>query len=167
MAKRLATWVILLCAFCGIADSAYLYTSERTGTPLICDVGSLTGCNAVAQSPYSYLFHIPLSAYGLAFYGLIFVIASLELFLFHHLTRRALQMISGFGFVASLIFVGLQVFAIKQICIYCMLSAFLTVLIFVAAGFLGPIGFRRMRESHISVSPPPAPPPHFSMPPSA
>lgn len=158
--KRLGVVLILFLAFCGVANSAYLTQHEMDGTPLLCNIDGLSGCNVVASSPYSHLFGIPLSEYGLLFYGTIFVLAALELIVFDRVVRRVIQALAGFGLVMSVIFTLLQIAVINAVCVYCMASALLAFLIFIFAWFIEPV-----RRS-IFDRPPPAPRP-FSMPPSA
>jgi len=137
--KRIWVVLILLLAFCGIADSAYLAEHELNGTPLICNIQNLDGCNIVATSQYSYLFGVPLAEYGVLFYGILFVLAALELVLFDRLLRRVLQGIALVGVLASLYFTSLQVFFIGAFCIYCLVSATLTLLILICASLIEPL----------------------------
>ena len=165
--KRITVVFILVLAFCGLADSSYLAQHEAAGTPLLCNIGSLSGCNIVAASPYSRLFGIPLAEYGVLFYGIVFVLAALELVVFDRLLRRALQVISLVGVGASLYFICVQVFVIGALCIYCLASALVAFLIFILASSIEPI--RRERKEHEPPSLPPSPAsvPHLSMPPAA
>lgn len=190
MMKRIAVALVLLLAFCGIANSAYLTKSEKTATPLLCDVSGLTDCNTVAQSPYSYIYGISLAEYGLIFYGLLFFLAAVELFLADRILRRMLQVLAFFGFFASIYFVFIQVVVINALCIYCTASAVLALLIFLCAGFIEPLRkngvvtsvqkpiiplpashWRDFSKSASSTPPakpePPKPPRHLPMPPSA
>ncbi len=165
MAKRLAIWLILLFAFFGIANSAYLAQSEINGTPLLCNIQGLSGCNVVAASPYSYLFGYPLAEYGIAFYGLIFVLAALELVLVDRILRRLLQWLGLFGLLASAYFVFIQVEVINAVCVYCTASAILAFLIFVLAWLIEPIREPlRASGSKPMITPPPRPP--LTLPPS-
>ena len=140
--KRWGVGIILLLAFCGLADSVYLTQHELSGTPLICNIDNLSGCNVVAQSPYSHLFGIPLAEYGIFFYGIVFALAALELFIFDRLLRRLLQGFAVVGLLASIVFTGLQAFVINALCVYCLGSAIVAFLIFVVATFIEPV--RRM-----------------------
>ena len=169
--KRVGILLILLLAFCGVANSAYLTQHEANGTPLLCDVKGLSGCNIVASSPYAHIFGISLAEYGLAFYGLLFVLAACELLAYSRPLRRTIQGIAFFGIIASIYFVILQVFVISALCIYCMASAVLALLIFLSAYFIEPV---RRRATAIILPPPPHHPfefpsskPPLSMPPSA
>lgn len=161
--KRFGVVLILLAAFCGLANSAYLAQHEINGTPLLCNIQNLSGCNVVASSPYSHLFGIPLSEYGILFYGMVFVLAAFELAIFDRLLRRVLQIAALFGLVCSIYFTALQVFVINALCVYCMASAFLALLIFIFAWFIEPV----RKTAFEPESPVPPTPPHFSMPPSA
>ena len=158
--KRLGVAGILLLAFCGLADSAYIMQHELSGTPLLCNIQNFSGCNIVAASQYSRLFGIPLAEYGVMFYGIMFVLAALELVIFDRLLRRVLQAASLVGVIASLYFSFVQVFFIGAFCIYCFASAIIALLVLILASFIEPIR-RRKRSSAPSESPP-----HFSMPPT-
>jgi len=151
--KRIGVVGILILAFCGIANSAYLAESEITGTPLICDIQNLSGCNIVANSQYSQLFGIPLAEYGVLFYGILFVLAALELVLFDRVLRRVLQGISLIGVLASLYFTAIQVFFIGAFCIYCLASALIALFIFILATLIEPLVIRAKRPFGASRSP--------------
>ncbi|OGG78372.1 hypothetical protein A3A36_01380 [Candidatus Kaiserbacteria bacterium RIFCSPLOWO2_01_FULL_52_12b] len=137
--KRAGVVLILLLAFAGLANSTYLAQHEKDGTPLICNVQNLSGCNIVAASQYSRLFGISLGEYGVLFYGILFVLAALELVLVDRLLRRILQGVSLVGVIASLYFTALQLFIIGAFCIYCTASAIITLLIFIFASFIEPL----------------------------
>lgn len=141
--KRAGVILILILAFCGLADSAYLTQHELSGTPLLCNVQNLSGCNIVAASRYSHVFGIPLAEFGVLFYGIIFVLAALEMVIFDQLVRRVLQGLSLIGLIASFFFTIIQIFFIGALCIYCVASAIIALLIFILAGFIEPIGRRR------------------------
>ncbi|HUY05505.1 MAG TPA: vitamin K epoxide reductase family protein [Candidatus Paceibacterota bacterium] len=163
--KRIGVTVILVLAFCGLADSAYLTQHELTGTPLICNIQNLSGCNTVATSPYSHLFGVPLAEYGVFFYGILFVLAALELVLFDRVLRRALQWAAVFGVVSSLYFTFIQIFLIGAFCIYCTVSAVIALLILIFASLIEPMPLRKRARQHAPMET--TPPPHLSMPPTA
>ena len=163
--KRAGVAVILVLAFFGLADSAYITQHEVSGTPLVCNIQNLSGCNVVVASPYAYLFGIPLAEYGVLFYSILFVIAALELVIFDRLLRRVLQGISLVGVIVSLYFTFIQMFVINAFCIYCLASAVIAILIFIFASLIEPLQTNKQQK-------PPAPPvmkrspSHFSMPPA-
>ncbi|MCR4333601.1 MAG: vitamin K epoxide reductase family protein [Patescibacteria group bacterium] len=158
--KRIGVVLILLLAFFGLADSLYLAQHELSGTPLLCNIQNLSGCNVVVSSQYSYLFGIPLAELGVLFYGVLFVLAALEIIIFHQFLRRVLQVFALIGVLSSLYFTAVQVFLIGAVCVYCLASSFTALLILIFASLIEPI---RKRTSKTS-APPPIP---LSMPPVA
>ena len=137
--KRAAVAFILFFAFCGFLDSFYIARNEANNMPLFCNITGLSGCTIVAASQYSHFFGIPIAEYGMLFYASIFFAAVLELALFDRLLRRILQIISYVGIAASVYFTFLEVFVIHALCIYCVVSALITLLIFITASLLEPV----------------------------
>ncbi len=128
------TALLLVLSFLGLADAWYLTQSALTGTALSCDIGAaLDGCNIVAQSPYSKLFGLPLALYGVGFYALVFALTA-SLFVWH---ARALYRFAVWlgivGVLMSAVFLAIQFFLIKALCIYCLASAAITLFIWVAS----------------------------------
>lgn len=137
--KRIGVVAILLVAFLGLADSAYLAQNEANGTPLLCNIQNLSGCNVVAQSSYSHLFGIPVAEFGILFYGALFVLAAFELVIFDRILRRALQVAGALGVLFSAYSVLLQLFVIQALCVYCLASAFFAFVVFLLAYLIEPI----------------------------
>jgi uncharacterized membrane protein len=137
--KRIGVVLIVILAFCGLSDSLYLAQHEAAGTPLICTVANLSGCNVVAASQYTHLFGISIADYGVMFYAFVFIIAALELFVFDQLLRRIIQAASVIGVIASLYFTCIELFVLHTVCIYCLTSAFIALLVLIFACFIEPI----------------------------
>jgi uncharacterized membrane protein len=133
MAQRARFSGLIILALIGLADSLYITGSEVTDTPLVCGINGLSGCNVVAQSPYAQLFGIPLGVYGVAFYALLFILAALPLVFKYRGAEMILFILTAGGAVSSLIFIGIQVFLIKALCIYCLVSAAVSFLAFAVA----------------------------------
>lgn len=148
MTKRAGVILIMVLAFCGVANSAYLVQSEASGTPLICNIQNLSGCNIVAASEYSHIFGVSLAQYGLLFYSIVFVLAALELVIFDRLLRRVLQALSIVGLIVSIYFTLVQIFLINALCIYCLISAAIALLIFICATRIEPV--RKDREHRVT-----------------
>lgn len=161
--KRIGVIFILILAFLGLADSAYLAQQEISGAPLICDIQAFSDCNTVAGSQYSHLFGIPLAEFGVLFYSILFILAALELFIFNRILRRVLQALALIGIIASLYFIFIQMFVIEAFCIYCLASALITFLILLFASLIEPV---QKKESDLPPTIPPPPPPRLSMPPA-
>ena len=137
--KRIGVVIILILAFCGLSDSIYLAQHEATNTPLLCNVGNLSGCNVVASSQYAHLFGISLAEYGVIFYAFVFVIAALELVVFDRLLRRVLQAASLIGLIASLYLTFIEFFVLRALCVYCLASASVALFIFIFACLIEPL----------------------------
>jgi uncharacterized membrane protein len=131
---------ILVLAFLGIADAWYLAQAALTQTPLICGIDVIDGCNTVAQSEYSRLLGIPLGLYGLGFYAATFALAAVALAVPARAVMRLMLLLSGLGLIASVYFLYLQLFVINALCIYCVASFVIAILLF---GLI--VVFSRMR----------------------
>ncbi len=128
--------LVLILAFIGIADAWYLTQSAYTDTPLTCDISGLSGCNIVAQSPYSHFLGFPLALYGVFFFAFLFVLAAVALYSPRRTVYLGLYTLGLVGAFASVIFMGIQFFLIKAICVYCLGSALITFLVFACAQVL-------------------------------
>lgn len=156
--KRFAVYLIIVFAFFGLADSVYLAQQANSGTPLICNIQNLSGCNIVASSEYSKVFGIPIAEFGVAFYSLLFVLGALEAALYNRAIRRTLQVLAVAGLAVSAYSTYIQMYWIQAYCIYCLMSAALTVGIFIFATLIEPL--KRQAAS------PPAPTSRLTMPPA-
>lgn len=163
--KRIAVVAILILAFCGLADSAYLAKHVVSGAPVLCNIEGLSDCTTVIDSRYSDLFGIPLAIIGVFFYGVLFILAALELFLFDAFLRRLLQVGALVGIIASLYFMFLQAFVIRALCAYCLASALITVFILIFAGLIEPVKVRRSVPKLRSLIDDSPVSPHLPMPP--
>jgi uncharacterized membrane protein len=122
--------LMLVASVLGIADAWYLTQSALTDTPLTCTIEGLDGCNIVAQSAYSHLFGLPLALYGVVFYALVFAITAVSFFVKNARLPLALFALSAVGLAASLVFVGIQIVLIQAVCIYCIASAIIALILF-------------------------------------
>ena len=121
--------VIIVLALIGFADSTFLLAKRLSGGPIPCVLG-FTGCDTVSKSPYSVLFGIPLSAYGMVFYLGIGILGLLYLDTKNALFARLLLPATALGFAMSVYFIYVQKFLIKAFCVYCILSAIISTILF-------------------------------------
>ncbi len=121
--------VIALFAFIGFIDAAYLTVKFYLGGPIPCAI--FTGCDTVARSSYSAIFGIPIALPGALYYAAIFFLAVLYLDLRREWIVRLTTSLTLLGFVISLYLVYLQIFVLEAICLYCMVSAADSTLLFV------------------------------------
>ena len=131
MKKKLYTffpYVIAILALIGFSDALFLSMKRAENVIPSC---SLTGCENVLTSQYSEIFGISVALIGVIYYSFHIVFSILGLVwkrkIFQYLQRI---FVTG-GMAMTLYFVFLQLFVIKSICMYCMLSATVTTVMFV------------------------------------
>jgi len=126
MYKRHKYDIIIILSLAGFGISLYLAITHYLGIAVPCSITQ--GCEAVLSSKYSSLLGLPLSVWG----GVFFtgVIGS-SLLANHYLKwQKLLKVLLGIGAVASLIFLSIQFFVLRQVCQYCATVDVLTVIIF-------------------------------------
>jgi len=137
----------------GAFVSAYLLDAYLTGGPIVCGAAQ-GGCDAVRASGRAYMFGvIPRPAFGLLFYGLIFILLVTRTSTERHALRlrQLTHALAAFGLFESLYLIALQAFVIHAFCAWCLMSAAAT--FFIAAFALldkaerhhGMSAFREMR----------------------
>ncbi len=127
-------WIIVLLSFVGILDSGYLTISHLSNTEVICSI--VEGCDVVLSSIYSEVFGVPLAGFGLLFYlslffGGLYVLGSKNMAF-----AKKLLVLPLIGLGVSLYLVYLQLFVLNAICQYCMISATLSLLLFILGAYV-------------------------------
>ena len=121
---------IFLAAVLGILNAIYLTYGFYTQTDPVCSLEG--GCSLVTKSVYNSFMGIPIALFGVIYFGLIII---LSYYLYYHIySRPATYILSGVSLVGlgvSIYLTYLQLFVIESLCAYCLLSAFLSVVIFV------------------------------------
>lgn len=124
----------------GFIDAAYLTTQHFLGAPVACSI--LKGCEQVTTSQYATILGIPVALLGAFYYLAILILSVAYLDSRKPSILKLMVCLTPLGFLASLYFVYLQIFIIKAICLYCMVSATTSTLIFI----LSLSFFRRQRR---------------------
>jgi uncharacterized membrane protein len=90
-------------------------------------------CDVVNASRWSILFGIPLGFYGVVGFGLIFILATFGLRqrAFHPYIDLILFGFSLAGFLFSLYLTSIEIFVLKTVCQWCLLSAMMMSVIFI------------------------------------
>lgn len=119
----------LVIAFVGFADATFLTWKHYVGIVPPCFVA--TGCETVLTSTWNKIAGIPVSLLGALYYVFLGILATYYL----ATKKEGVVTIAAWstfaGLFASLWFVSLQIFIIKHICFYCMISATTSLLLFV------------------------------------
>ncbi len=132
MNKNIAILFIGLCLL-GIIDTSYLIYNHYFIETLNCSTGWIN-CDVVNNNQYSYIFGLPVSIYGFIYY-LVLLVALILL-----KTKTCVECIKKLkkyigwlisaGLLMSLWFTYVQIFIIKSICLFCLLSALITLILF-------------------------------------
>src|ERR1017187_979549 len=134
MKKRFcAPCVMLALALVGTSIAFYDAYALYNVQPLWCPP-PINGCNEVANSPYARIFNLPVGYYGVVYYLYMFGLAALLAFdPFSRGLRFAALAYAALGVCFSIYFMVLQIAFIHAFCIYCLVSAVTTLLLFIAA----------------------------------
>jgi uncharacterized membrane protein len=126
--------VIAALALAGIFVALYL-TLYKMGAigELSCRVGS---CETVNSSPWAVFLGAPVAAWGVGFYVVVFALALAGLsarFTDSRQLSLALVLLSGWGVLFSSWLTYLELFVIRAICQWCVVSALIVAAIFVVS----------------------------------
>ncbi len=128
--------VIGVLALIGLLVAVHLSLNETGLSNNLACLGGGSGCETVNQSEYVHMFGIPIAVIGMIGYG---IILALDL---GWMTRREvwrlplsglLAGLTGFGFLFSLYLTYLELFKIRAICTWCVVSALLMTAMLVLA----------------------------------
>ena len=134
---------MLVFALIGLAIASYDSYAIYNGLLLWCPP-PIDGCNTVAYSPYGYFFGVPFGYLGVFYYVSMFACVSLLAFGTSSRNLRLGALIySAIGVGASICFMLIDLIFIQAFCIYCLISAILTLLLLISAisHFRAPAGF--------------------------
>lgn len=125
---------LIVLSLLGIVNTVYLIWKSRIKEPLVCPIGQ--DCNKVLNSKWNKIFFIKNDILGLLFYVGVIVGVVLLLFEFNGAILKILTIGSGIGVLFSGFLIFIQAKIIKNYCFYCLISAFINVLIFLNLLFL-------------------------------
>ncbi len=135
--RKFLLFTILFLALAGAFDAGYLLVETVKGAAIVCPnvpVGrfNLNQCNIVLATPYSKILGLPNAFYGLTAYLIFAILVLYELNgKLKTNSINLLSYLSGLGILIFIYFIYLQVFVIKALCFYCLLSAATMALIFI------------------------------------
>ncbi|MBI2610034.1 vitamin K epoxide reductase family protein [Candidatus Giovannonibacteria bacterium] len=128
--------LIAILAFLGFADATFLSLEYYLNFNVPC--GLTGGCDTVLQSKYATVGPLPTALFGVIYYLAILILAVGYLTSENKSIRTLISIfyITTLGLLASIGLVYLQLFVIRAICVYCMISATITLLLFLTSAFL-------------------------------
>ncbi|MDX1624258.1 MAG: vitamin K epoxide reductase family protein [Gemmatimonadota bacterium] len=126
-----ALWIARALAFLGFLDAAWLTASHLAGRALAC--GPTEGCEVVLTSRYATIGDVPVAAVGAAYYA----VASLIAWTPGRSWSRGLALVfvglEGVAVAISAVLVWIQWSVVGAWCPFCLVSAGLTLGLFVCA----------------------------------
>lgn len=133
---QINTKIIQAASVIGILVSGYLAYVKLFHVTIYCTPG-LGNCETVNSSRYSMLFGIPLGVWGLIGYIALFLLITFgrKIHFISENVDLTVFAISLAGFLFSIYLTALELFVIKAICQWCILSAVMMTLIFIASVF--------------------------------
>lgn len=140
-----AYYLIILLALAGWLVSLHIWQSKKRNRPLTCPLKS--DCNAVVTSDFSRLLGIPLELLGLLYYGLTIIFYSLFIALPAWQGPAGtfiLLVATAAAFLFSIYLTLVQALAIREWCLWCLISAGLCTAIFATAILGGDLTFADM-----------------------
>jgi uncharacterized membrane protein len=120
----------------GFLDSLYLFYSELTGR-FFCPIQvGMFECETVNTSKFAKLLGVHVSLWGMLFYLLVIVIMFLSLYTKNDYWLSFFLPVAGlWGFLFSVYLTAIELFVIKKLCEFCLLSAICTTIIFILVIF--------------------------------
>lgn len=105
----------------GVVVSSYLLYTKYSGGQYVCGISS---CDNVNTSQYSIFMGLPVSSWGVMFYYIIFILLLKE-------NIKIVYYFSLIGLLFSAYLTYLEIFVIRSWCQWCVLSAWITVGLFI------------------------------------
>lgn len=123
-----------LLSFLGLIDASYLAVKHYSGTIPTCAI--VKGCEAVTTSQYAAIGGVSVALLGAIYYLIVLITSILIIDTKSDWLKKFLAGFSVIGLLASIWFISLQLFVLKALCLYCLVSAFSSTAIFITAFFL-------------------------------
>lgn len=131
--QKIVGIIFIIFSAIGFVDATYLTIQHYNGVIPPC---TIDGCEIVLTSPQSVILGIPVALLGALYYVTILILAIAFIDTKNIRLLKGASYITILGFFMSLYFVYLQIFVIKNICQYCMVSALTSTVMFLSIIFL-------------------------------
>ena len=135
MSAAIASFITL--ALAGIVDAGYLVWKHYShkAEPLVCPLDH--DCSKVTESKWSTIFLVRNEVLGLLFY-VAMLVAGLAVFFMPEFSwlKLLIKFAVGGGLLFSLFLIWVHIYKITDYCFYCMISALITLLLFVNSLFI-------------------------------
>lgn len=112
--------IVFILAIAGILLAIYVLQSFIRQAPIVC-INS--GCELVRKNPASYLFGVPVPAFGLVGYSILAFLAFLRTASTNKSLLKIMTYIAGGGVLFVAWFTYTELFIIRAVCTWCAISA--------------------------------------------
>lgn len=121
--KKYLPWIIVVLSLVGLVDSALLVYEHFVPRFVPCSTTAYVDCGKVLTSRYATVFGVPLAVIGVLHYVFLGIVAVLAIVKKSKWWSLLVTITAIWGFVASCVFIYIQVIILRAICLYCMVSA--------------------------------------------
>lgn len=140
--KQFLTLALTVFSILGIFDAAYLTYEKLNGALPPC--GGSFDCGTVLNSSFSMIGPLPLSVFGMGYYATVLLLSSVIFMsdqeLVWHVPNSNLKLtptlaltgLTSFGFAFSILLVGVMAFVLEAWCLFCLLSAGISTILFLS-----------------------------------
>lgn len=121
---------LAIVGFLGFLDASYLSIEHFLGKTVECSVSIFSDCGTVTTSSYAKILGIPVAYLGTLYYISIIILSILLIDKKNLVLAKYTAIYTTAGLIASAYFVFLQAFILEAFCLYCMLSAASSTILF-------------------------------------
>lgn len=121
----------ILLSLAGLVNALYLAWKHYAKKPLVCPIGD--DCAEVVETRWAKIFGVRNDVLGTLFFAGLLVVG-IGLAVYPQFTNVIIQLLviaTGLGVLFSIFLMYVQKFIIKKYCFYCVVSALITILLFI------------------------------------
>lgn len=122
--------IAAIVAFIGFLDASYLSIEQIQGKTIECATSFFNDCSEVTTSVYSKILGIPVAYLGFLYYAGFLVLCFALIDTKKMVLAKYLGWYSVLGLGASVYFSFIQAFVLKAFCLYCIVSAITSTILF-------------------------------------
>lgn len=144
--------ILIFAAFSGFLLAFYIRHKKHANEKLVCPLDS--DCESVIHSDYSVFLGVPVEVLGMIYYGIVAIAYGVFLMFPQLVSPFAIFSVftlSTTAFFFSLYLTCVQIFAIRQLCTWCLVSAGLSTAIFFTALAGSEFGFINLLMEHKNI----------------
>lgn len=125
ISTKLSNRIIFILSLLGLGVASFLFYEYQISGSIVCPTGQ--GCDVVRASPYSSFFGISIPILGIIFYLTMAMLSVLRTQAFSIRIHTLQLMIAGVGVGFGIYLTYLEIFVIKAICFWCVLSFIISI----------------------------------------